>query len=105
MRRLILVGSVVGVATFAVPASASVFDLSFSGTGITGDLVLSLATGASPYTVDGVTGSVTVGTTSYTVSGLTVYAGDDQKVYYPATSTTSYVDFPGVSVETSGGLR
>ena len=55
--------------------------------------------------VNGVSaGSVTVEGTSYTITGLTTYAGDDQKVYYPASSTTSYVDFPGLSVETSGGF-
>jgi hypothetical protein len=107
MRSLILAGLIGGAGALAsaVPANASVFDLSFSGTGITGSLDLSLATGTSPYTVDGVTGgAVTVGGTSYSITGLTTYAGDDQKVYYPASSATSYVDFPGLSVETSGGF-
>ena len=103
MRSLIFAGLIAFAG--AVPANASVFDLSFAGTGITGSLDLSLATGTSPYAVNGVSaGSVTVGGTSYTITGLTTYAGDDQKVYYPASSTTSYVDFPGLSVETSGGF-
>jgi len=107
MKRLVIAGAIAGAAAFAgaVPASAatSTFDLSFSGTGISGILDLLLASGTSPYTVDSVTGSVDVGGTVYTITGLTTYAGDDQKAYYPP-GTTGYVDFPGISVETSGGF-
>ena len=52
MKSLLIAGAIVGAAAFAgaVPASASVFDLSFSGTGISGLLVLDLGGGSSPYT-------------------------------------------------------
>jgi hypothetical protein len=98
---------IAGVGAFAgvVPASASVFELMFTGTGISGDLFLSLGSGSSPYTVTGVdAGSyVDLGGTMYTITGLTTYAGDDQKAYYPATTSTGYVDFPGISVSFGSG--
>jgi hypothetical protein len=92
-----------GALAGAVPASASVFDLSFSGTGISGELVLSLANGTSPFTVTGVTGSVDLGGTIYTITGLTTYAGDDQTAYFPTSSSNGYVDFPGISVAFGSG--
>ena len=95
----------VGACVGALPASASVFDLSFTGTGISGLLVLSLGSGSSPYTVTGVdAGSfVDIGGTPYTITGLATYAGDDQKAYFPASSSNGYVDFPGVSVSFGSG--
>jgi hypothetical protein len=106
MRSFAVTAVIAGACAFAgaVPASASVFDLSFSGTGISGSLVLSLVNGTSPFTVGGATGSVDLGGTIYSITGLTTYAGDDQKAYYPASGSTGYVDFPGISVETSGGF-
>ena len=106
MRNLLFAGVMAGVGAFAgaVPASASVFDLSFTGTGISGDLSLTLLGGTSPYTVSSVTGSVEVGSTVYTITGLTTYAGDDQLVSPSISSTVGYVDFPGLSFETSGGF-
>ena len=99
MKNLVFAGVMAGVGAFAgaVPASASVFDLSFTGTGISGDLSLSLLGGTSPYTVASVTGSVEVGSTVYTITGLTTYAGDDQLVSSSTSSTVGYVDFPGIS--------
>ena len=108
MRSLVFAGVIASACAFvgAVPATAAVLDLglSFTGTGISGILDVSYASGTSPFTVDGVTGSVDVGGTTYTVTGLTTYAGDDQKVYSPSSSSVGYVDFPGLSVETSGGF-
>jgi len=111
MQNLLIAGAVASAAAFigAAPASAAVtdlFDLSFSGTGISGTLDLGLVTGTSSVrTVDGASGSVDIGGTIYTITGLTSYAGDDQKVYTDGgSSTTAYVDFPGISVETSGGF-
>lgn len=106
MRNLLFAGVMAGVGAFAgaVPASASVLDLSFTGTGISGDLSLSLLGGTSPYKVASVTGSVEVGSTVYTITGLTTYAGDDQLVSPSPSSTVGYVDFPGLSFETSGGF-
>jgi hypothetical protein len=106
MKNLVFAGVIAGVGAFAgaVPASASVFDLSFTGTGISGDVSLSFLSGTSSYTVGSVTGSVEVGTTVYTITGLTTYAGDDQLVSRSPSSTVGYVDFPGLSFETSGGF-
>jgi MYXO-CTERM domain-containing protein len=75
--------------------------LSFSGSGISSALDLSYTSGASPYTVTGVTGTVEIGST--TITGLTTYAGDDQKVYYPSSSSVGYVDFLGISVSFGSG--
>ena len=107
MNRFVFAGAMaaVGACVGALPASASVFDLSFTGTGISGLLVLSLGSGSSPYTVTGVdAGSfVDIGGTTYTITGLATYAGDDQKAYFPASSSNGYVDFPGVSVSFGSG--
>jgi hypothetical protein len=105
MRSLLLAGITVGATVIAgaVPASAALLDLSFSGTGISGVLDLSLTNGTSPFTVDGATGSVALGSATYTITGLASYAGDDERTYSP-TSSTSYLDFQGISVETSGGF-
>lgn len=84
--------------------SGTVVKKMFFGPGISGSLNLSLAGGASPYTVGGATGSVDLGGTIYTVTGVTTYAGDDQTAYFPASTSVGYVDFPGISVETSGGF-
>jgi len=88
----------------AVPASAATFDLSFLGAGISGMLDLSIASGTSPFKVDGATGSLDLGGTMYTITGLSSYAGADQMADYPATSSVGYLNFEGVSVETSGGF-
>jgi PEP-CTERM motif len=105
MRSLVFGGIVASMLAGAVPASAAVstIDLSFTGTGISGSLDLTYVSGTSPFTVDGVTGSVDVGGTTYTVTGLTTYAGDDQKFYSPSSSSVAYVDFPGISVSLSDG--
>jgi hypothetical protein len=107
MNKLVFAGAMAAVGAFAgaLPASASVFDLSFTGTGISGLLVLSLGSGPSPYTVTGVdAGSyVDIGGTTYIITGLATYAGDDQKAYFPTSSSTGYVDFPGISVSFGSG--
>lgn len=102
MNKFVLAGAMAAAGAFAgaLPASASVFDLSFTGTGISGLLILSLGGGSSPYTVTGVdAGSyVAIGGTNYTITGLATYAGDDQKAYFPG-----FVDFPGISVSFGSG--
>jgi hypothetical protein len=105
MRSLVFGGVVASVLAGAVPASAAVstIDLSFTGTGISGSLDFTYASGTSPFTVGGVTGSVDVGGTTYAVTGLTTYAGDDQALYSPSSSSVGYVDFPGISVSLSDG--
>jgi hypothetical protein len=105
MRSLVFGGVIASVLAGAVPASAAVptIDLSFTGTGISGSLDLTYVSSTSPFTVDGVTGSVDVGGTTYTVTGLTTYADDDQKLYYLSSSSVGYVDFPGISVSLSDG--
>jgi len=96
MRSLVFAGVIASALAGAVPASAAVstVDLSFTGAGISGSLDLTYAPGTSPYTVGGVTGSVDVGGTTYTVMGLTTYAGDDQKLYYPSQVQSAMSIFP-----------
>jgi hypothetical protein len=107
MKRPVIAAAILGAAALAgaVPASASVFDLSFAGTGISGNLALSLSGGGSPYTVTGVdAGSyMDIGSTKYTITGLATYAGDDQTVYTPPSSSQGYVDFAGISMSFGTG--
>ena len=106
MKNLVFAGVMAGVGALAwvAPASASVFDLSFSGTGISGDLVLSLANGTSPFTVSGASGTLDLGGTVYNITGLTTYAGDDETAYFSTSGSVGFVDFPGISAATSGGF-
>ena len=91
MKNLVFAGVMAEVGAFAgsVPASASVFELMFTGTEAArqypAHLSSSLGSGPSPYTVTGIdAGSwVDIGGTTYTITGLTTYAGDDQKAYFP----------------------
>jgi len=106
MKSLLIAGAIVGAAAFAgaVPASASVFDLSFSGTGISGLLVLDLGGGSSPYTAVAIdSGSyIDIGGTTYAITGLTTYAGDDQRAFFPA-GLHGFVDFAGISASFGSG--
>ena len=106
MRNLVIAGAIAGAAALAgaVPASAAVVDLTFSGTGISGLLVLSVSNPTSPSKVTSVgAGSyVDIGGTTYAITGLTSYAGDDQTLY-PGSASVSYVDFPGLSVSFGSG--
>ncbi len=65
MKHLVFAGAIAGACALAgaAPASAAVSDLglSFTGTGISGTLDLSYTSATSPFSVDGVTGSVDVG--------------------------------------------
>ena len=76
-----------------------------AGTPISGTLELALGSGPSPYTVTGIdAGSwVDIGGTTYTITGLTTYAGDDQKAYFPTSDSVGFVDFPGISVSFGTG--
>ena len=107
MKNLVFAGAIAGVVALmgAAPASASVFELAFTGTGVSGDLFLSLGSGSSPYTVTGVAGGswIDIAGTNYTISARTTYAGDDQKAYFPTTSSNGFVDFPGISVAFGSG--
>jgi MYXO-CTERM domain-containing protein len=106
MKNMVFAGVMAGVAALAcvAPASASVYDLTFTGTGISGELVLSLANGTSPFKVSGASGTLDLGGTVYSISGLATYAGDDQTAYFPTSSSVSFVDFPGISAATTGGF-
>jgi hypothetical protein len=95
MRHLLYAGLLAGAGVLsglgaAQAAVATVFDLSVTGAGISGLIDLDLAGGG----VAGADGTLTIGTTTYTVSGLATYAGDDQKF---STGGGDYVDFPGIS--------
>jgi hypothetical protein len=92
MRHLLYAGLLAsaGVLSGLGAAQAAVFDLSVTGAGISGAIDLALAGGD----VTGGVGTLTIGTTVYTVSGLATYAGDDQKF---STGGGAYVDFPGIS--------
>jgi hypothetical protein len=92
MRHLVYAGLLAsaGVLSGLGAAQAAVFDLSVTGAGISGAIDLALAGGD----VTGGVGTLTIGTTTYTVSGLATYAGDDQSF---STGGGAYVDFPGIS--------
>lgn len=98
MRHLVYAGLLAsaGVLSGLGAAQAAVFDLSVTGAGISGAIDLALAGGD----VTGGVGTLTIGTTTYTVSGLATYAGDDQKF---STGGGAYVDFPGISFALSSG--
>jgi hypothetical protein len=94
MRHLVYAGLLAGAGALsglsAAQAAVSGFDLSVTGTGVSGLIDLDLSDGG----VTVADGTLTIGSTVYTVSGLATYAGDDQKF---STGGGAFVDFPGIS--------
>ena len=87
------------------PAQAKVFDFSLTGlddSSITGSGTLTTGAGPSPYTVTAANGTITDPSGTFTINGLSTYAGADNLLYYPATGSDGYVDFGDISFTTSG---
>lgn len=106
MKTIVSISTLVCVVgLFAqAPAKAAVYDFSLVGVDYPADVFGSgqlFASGASsPYTVTGATGSITDPSGTFTIDGLSSYAGGDNLLYYPS---TSYTSFGGISVATAGG--
>ena len=91
MRNFVFAGVIAGVGAFAgaVPASASVFELMFTGTEagspISGTLELALGSGSSPYKVIGVdAGSyVDIGGTDYTITDWRPTPAMTRRPFFP----------------------
>src|ERR1700688_2634609 len=83
-----------------VPAHAVTFDFSVSSIGSPGDIASGTFTGnltsSGMYTLTGVTGTFD----GFAISGLTGYANADNELFYP---TQPFVDFNGISFQTSAG--
>jgi hypothetical protein len=76
------------------------YNLSVTGTGVSGTIDLDLSGSGPTYTVIGGIGSLTVDGSTLDVTGMTTYAGDDQRF---SPTLAALVDFPGVSFSLSGG--
>jgi hypothetical protein len=79
------------------PANADIWDFSYSGAGISGSGEFITGAVGSPYTVTGVTGTAN----GLGITGLSGYAGADNKLFSPA--SPGYVDFAGISFSTASG--
>jgi hypothetical protein len=110
---LILTGAAALSIAFAASAQAKVFDFSFTGdNGVSGSGTFTTGDAGSPFTVIDVSGTVTddqgvlAGTGPFTITGATVvngYAANDNLLFVPAAgSPTAFVDFGGISFNTSG---
>jgi hypothetical protein len=93
-----------GLATSA--ANANTYDFSLSGSGISGNGVLTTANGSStsPFAILGISGTISDSQIDYgttlNITGLSNYASADNLLYYP---TQPYIDFSGISFVTLGG--
>ena len=85
----------------ALPAKATTFDWSYTGTGVSGagQFFGTLVVGTT-YSLTGVTGSVTDGANIYAISGLSPYAAADNNLFFP---TPNLVSFGGISFSTVSG--
>jgi hypothetical protein len=96
-----------GLAALSVraPAQAATFDFSFVGLddpSIFGSGVLTTSNGGSPYTVTGATGTITDPSGTFSITGLSGYAGADNLLYDPPSAGFWYVSFGGISFTTNG---
>src|SRR5271166_3552772 len=111
MKTLLSIGLLAGVAALLaeVPAQARVYDFSFSGPAITpGDTISGMGAfttmgATSPYDVTGITGTMSdpdLAPNAFAIMGPATYAGDDQRLYFPA---NPLIDFAGVSYAVNNG--
>ena len=106
MRRVLCAGLLAGASALSGLGAAEAatmdlgYDLSVTGTGVSGTIDLDLSGSGPVYTVIGDIGSLTVDSVTLDVTGITTYAGDDQK-FVP--TGAALVDFPGMSFSLAGG--
>jgi len=103
MKRLIKTVFALAVAIstcFSVAAHADVFSWSYTdgGAHVGSGLFTTGATG-NPWTVLGVSGIAD----GYTITGLSLYAGADNLLYFPGIANPGFVDFGGISFTTASG--
>jgi hypothetical protein len=101
MKKGIL--SLLAVLLFAGPLAAhaaTIWNWSYSGAGLSGGSG-TFTTGdvGSPYTVTGISGTAE----GFAITGLSLYAGATNLLYFPGTASPGFVDFGGISFTTSGG--
>jgi hypothetical protein len=116
--RSVAIAALLASCGFVASAQANVFDFSFSGpTSGPGSPVSGSGTfttiGSGPaFSVTSVTGTLTdldISLTPFLITGpVSSYAGADNILYYPAqisgsNTTPAFVDFGGISFQTSGG--
>jgi hypothetical protein len=78
---------------------ADTFDFSYFGGGYVASGVFTTGNSGSPYTVTGITGTAD----GFAITGLSPYAGADQKLYVPPASGY-YGDYGGISFATLAGV-
>jgi hypothetical protein len=91
-------GAVAIAALATATAEAKVWEFSYSGGGYFASGEFITGSGASSYTVIGVSGAAN----GSTITGLSTYGSADQLLFYP--KTDSYVDYYGISFETASGV-
>jgi hypothetical protein len=106
MRKNPCVGFVAVLAAALVlaansPASANLFDFSYSGAGFSGQGEFITQDVGSPYQVIDVTGITTSGSTTSNIVGISTFASADNLLYFPSSSTQPYLDFFGISFTTA----
>lgn len=103
MKRLIKTVLALAVAIptcLSMAAHADVFSWSYTDGGThVGSGSFSTGVTGNPWTVLGVTGIAD----GYTITGLSLYAGADNLLYYPGIANPGFVDFGGISFTTASG--
>jgi hypothetical protein len=110
MKKRLLIAATAIALLSAGAASANVYDFSFTGdNGVHGSGTFTTGPTGSPFTVTDVTGTIfdsegSLGSNPFTITGLSMYAGADNLLFFPASgSPVAFVDFGGISFTTSGG--
>jgi hypothetical protein len=116
--RSVAIGALLLSGGFVASAEADVFDFSFSGPSsgpgnpVFGSGTITTAGAGPSFSVIGVTGTVTdldITSNPFFITGpISSYAGADNILFFPAATTGSnttpgFVDFGGISFQTSGG--
>ena len=106
MRRLFCAGLLASASALSGLGAAEAatvdmgYNLSVTGTGVSGTIDLDLSGSGPTYTVIGGIGSLIVDGVTLDVTGMTTYAGDDQQF---APTKATLLDFPGMSFSLAGG--
>jgi hypothetical protein len=110
MKKNLLIAATAIALLTAGAASAKVFDFSFTGdNGVHGSGTFTTGPAGSPFTITGVTGTIfdnegSLGSTPFTITNLSLYAGADNLLFFPASgSPAAFTDFGGISFSTTGG--
>lgn len=116
-RLYICLAAVSGLLISVLSANAAVFSFSYAGDMVSGSGLFTTAAAyagdtTQTYPVQLISGSITFGSDTSSITGLSTYAGADQNLYFPASAVPptgwemppTFVSVWGISFQTSLGM-